>query len=134
MQQLPTYKEQYDKIIDAYFKDEIKPLSSRFCFCGTICNGSPKWFCMPRAKHFDYLGYKGQDFVRMEKALLGTMEVTLRQINGSGVISVDGTDKGYEESLFNGMCAALEVLKKIHIERGEVIDQVPQFTKRVLVK
>lgn len=38
----------------------------------------------------------------------------------------------YENKLFNGMVAALEVLKQIHIEHGEVIDEEPVFTKRIL--
>lgn len=40
----------------------------------------------------------------------------------------------YEAALFAGMSAALDVLKQIHIERGEVIDEVPVFTKRQLAK
>jgi hypothetical protein len=38
----------------------------------------------------------------------------------------------YEDELFAGMCAAIDVLKQVHIEHGEVIDEVPVFEKRVL--
>ena len=37
-----------------------------------------------------------------------------------------------EDKLFEGMCAALEVLKQIHKERGEDVDSVPEFKKRKL--
>jgi len=38
-----TYKQAYDKIIDAYFKDEIKPMDSNFCFCGTLHGAKRGW-------------------------------------------------------------------------------------------
>ena len=31
-----TYNEAYSKIIDAYFRDEIRAMDSNFCFCGTL--------------------------------------------------------------------------------------------------
>lgn len=37
-----TYKQAESKIFDAYFRDEIRPLSPEFCFCGTLCNNSDK--------------------------------------------------------------------------------------------
>lgn len=38
----------------------------------------------------------------------------------------------YEDDFFKGMTAALEVLKDIHRSRGEDVDGVKVFTKRVL--
>lgn len=120
-----TYKEAEDKIIQAYFRDEIKPLQAQFCFCGTLANGD-EW----------YIGdanYNGPQYIEMEHALF------------RGIEKIDGRRWSYnkngrwddknpsitEAGLFNGMCAALDVLKQIHIDRGENIDPVP-FKKRQL--
>lgn len=119
-----TYRQAYDKIIDAYFKDEIKPYSPKFCFCGTLCDNSMDWAkdsylsVMKGAPHNDFGNYTGFDYMMMERALF----------------CQDGKLVGEftEEVLFTGMCAALEVLKQIHKDRGENVDNVPVFTKRNL--
>ncbi len=121
-----TYKQSYDKIIDAYFKDEIQPFSLKFCFCGTLCNGSG-WYhgvTFPEVnEHFPHSGYTGADLGRMEYELLKT------------VWPINECDKEWEQALFDGMSAALDVLKQIHIERGDIIDEPQsQFKKRELVK
>lgn len=120
-----NYQTAYNKIIDAYFKDEIKPFEAKFCFCGTLCDNSSKWFrsyvnMSGVRRHKDFGDYSGNDYYRMEQVLLNNVSCT------------QGTPR-YEASLFAGMSAALDVLKQIHIERGEAIDEVPVFVKRELV-
>jgi hypothetical protein len=119
-----TYQEAYDLIIEAYFKDEIRPLDAKFCFCGTLAGNNIKWFVSPRTKHNDFGNYKGIEYVRMEDALLGAMKNVI--FNRSSPF--------YEEFLFEGMCAALEVLKDIHRSRGEDVDCRPALKKRKLNK
>lgn len=120
-----TYNEAYDKIIQAYFRDEIKPFDAEFCFCGTLCGNSSGWhgytdFRKTNSRHMDYAGYTGSDFVKMETALLQEIK--------SGVYS----NPNWENELFSGMCNALEVLKQIHRDRGEDVDSLPALTKRNL--
>lgn len=134
-----TYNEAYNKIIDAYFKDEIKPYDQDFCFCGTLCNGNGRWWWWSRS--FDTettdFNYSKTELLKMEKALL----VPLAKLVNRGDIFLSDeksrlkcqSHSGYEDTLFAGMSAALDVLKQIHIERGEVIDETPVFTKRQLV-
>lgn len=38
-----TYRQAYDKIIDAYFKGEIRPMEAMFCFCGILSDNSSVW-------------------------------------------------------------------------------------------
>lgn len=134
MQTLPSYKEQYDKIIDAYFKGEIKPMDSKFCICGTLDNNDSSWcdYGIKNGKH-----YTQKEYGRIEYALLNQMrrfgvEYEFAENNHTGGwCGPLRTDKsGYEDALFSGMCAALEVLKQIHIEHGETIEDTPVFTKR----
>lgn len=113
-----NYKQAYDKIIQAYFKDEIKPMSPMFCFCGTLA-GHRRW---GKYGEGDSGIYNREEYNQMEKALF----IKLEGIYNSPM----QIDEDYEEFLFEGMCAALEVLKEIHRSRGENVDEVPVFTKR----
>lgn len=121
-----TYKEAEDKIIQAYFRDEIKPFDSSFCICGTL-HGSETWnlisyWPMPESP------YTYEEYKRIEWPLLFGINEFL---SGKMVYGDRETSSHWEDALFYGMCAALEVLKQIHIDRGENIDPVP-FKKRQL--
>lgn len=127
-----TYKQAYDKIIEAYFKDQIEPMSMQFCFCGTLC-------CGVKERDYNYYWdderYSEQEYLWMEDALmegLGAKRVKL----GTGYdTTTAGKDKpDYEDRLFKGMSMALDELKEIHRSRGENVDEtVIPFTKRQLV-
>jgi hypothetical protein len=123
-----TYRQAYDKIIEAYFKDEIKPFDPDFCFCGNLNDKSWTWGGQCDERKY----YTADQYVKMEKALFRGMNEVRNDATSGGWKSIKNTDAG-ERSLFEGMCAALEVLKQIHIERGEIIDETPAFTKRELV-
>lgn len=118
-----TWPEAYDLIIQAYFKDEIKPYEPRFCFCGTLCNNNGAWSkdTCRLSRRNDFGNYSGDEYTKMEEALFDHVE-------RSRLPSAD-----YETRLFNGMSAALDVLKEIHRSRGENVDEIPTpFTKRLL--
>lgn len=120
-----TYKEAYSKIIDAYFKDEIKPMKPLFCFCGTLC-GSTEWYGGYAGNRIASNGYNGYELGRMEAALIFD-DNPWRHLLADECFD----NPNYEDALFNGMCAALEVLKEIHRNRGENVDEVQtKFTKR----
>ena len=113
-----TYKQAYDKIIEAYFKDEIKPLDPKFCFCGNLCDKTDHWYGGIENDYQPSHGYTATELMDMEAALL---EVSF---------FANPID---EEKLFAGMSAALDVLKEIHRSRGENVDELPVLTKRVLI-
>lgn len=133
-----TYKQAYYKIIDAYFKNEIQPLNANFCFCGTL-SPTEFWyrpeFSVLKPKEYPY---SLNEYGQMEKALFSFFPLKwsrpgrLTHINpdlqNSNILQL----KDYEDRLFNGMCAALEVLKDIHRKRGENVDGETTFTKRQL--
>lgn len=125
-----TYTEAYNKIIEAYFRDEIKPLDSSFCFCGTLCNNSRDWFSgswLSNKPHSPHSGYSGEELMKLEGALFHGIYKVWSMWDHE-----DQDNPLFEESLFAGMCAALDVLKEIHKSRGEDVDTVPVFTKRKL--
>lgn len=124
-----TYKQAYDKIIDAYFKGEIEPGDNQFCFCGTLANDD-EW------RRFGGM-YRRDEYLNMEHALFSGMSIVLKTKVDSFMSIIDFNElkerDKYEEALFEGMCAAIEVLKDIHRSRGENVDEdVPVFTKRQL--
>lgn len=119
-----TYKQAEDRIFKAYFKDEIQPYNPDFCFCGSLCDNKRDWYSKAAYAigwHFDFYGYSGSDFYKMEFALLDRIS------------EISENDENYEDALFEGMSAALDVLKQIHLERGEIIDEpIETFKKREL--
>lgn len=128
-----TYKQAYDKIIDAYFKDEIEPYNREFCFCGTLGAINLNDFLI----HWDTRLYSNVDYYNMEYALLSTIRDLTVGKNESIYINCDRDmvtkHPNYEQVLFEGMSAALDVLKQIHINRGEIIDEpIETFKKREL--
>lgn len=129
-----TYKQAYDKIIEAYFKDEIKPFDTGFCFCGTL---SPDYRWPEVGFSATIYPYSEKEYILMEKALLhkfpGIHHIQIGHVTGDteGVVSTPL----FEDYLFNGMCAALDALKEIHRSRGENVDEeLTPFTKRNISK
>lgn len=72
----------------------------------------------------------------MEKPLLDTicMRIDGKPWGSSGSIAMNAIGSPlYEDALFEGMCKALEVLKQIHIERGENVEENDNvFHKRTI--
>lgn len=130
-----TYKEAYDKIIEAYFKDEIKPMDPEFCFCGTLCNGNKEWASHTNPKK--KFGFTARELARMESALLTPLiEIgVLKSGNYRGNWyrgRFSENDKDYEDLLFKGMSDALDVLRDIYKENGENTEETENFVKRTL--
>lgn len=132
-----TYQQAYDKIIDAYFKNEIRPYEPRFCFCGTLNNNEGEWFNSKLERSGIY--YTHKELKKMEMPFLMTIDYFTLNEGKKIPSSVDNSfsimiHHNYENALFEGMCRALEVLKQIHISRGETIDGNIGFKKRELSK
>ncbi len=136
MNKRPSYKEQFDKITEAYIKGEIKPYKSNFCFCGTIApeeysaDGHKNWNNhdgkFMQHKHF----YTLSEYGKMEEALFIPLHAFNGKISGMNIYRLEEGDEGYEDAMFDGMCAALEVLKQIHVHKGDIADEYPVFKKR----
>lgn len=137
-----TYKQAYDKIIEAYMKDEIKIFNVQFCFCGTL-SPDKHWQSVVHNYNNVLYPYSVGEYGRMERALFSSFR---DDVVYYGICSLNPgfcfTEedlmypsiriKNYEDKLFDGMCAALDVLKEIHRERGENVDDVVVLKKRQL--
>jgi len=133
-----TYKEAYNKIIDAYFKDEIKPYNEEFCFCGTLLNNDRDWWENVHHNMKGFGDYSYLELYEMEKALLIPLMTLAGRRYKTNYLLIDGDrdrvegSELFEDRLFEGMQSALDVLKQIHKDRGESVDEETTFTKRVL--
>ena len=138
-----TYQQAFNLITEAYIKDEIRPYKQEFCFCGTLNNNDGQYWSSAKKKHDGHY-YYGFEFQRMEEALLrGIKKIVLPEDNSNDILFIGSGSKRddiqesekYEDALFQGMSDALDVLKQIHRERGEDVEEVQtKFTKRQLQK
>jgi len=125
-----TFKQAFDKITEAYIKGDIQPYHVDFCFCGTLASR--------RGISWDTSIYSFAQLSAMEFALLeeiraqtmGGPDMYFRTGNGISRESVFNHPR-YEQALFDGMVKALDVLRKIHISRGEDVEAF-EFKKREL--
>ena len=140
----PTYKEQHDKIVSAYMKDKLDPLNSCACFIGNLLNGKAEWAWirtwkdnLPVVNHplhrFFLSGircifaesnelYSVENIIALERNFLKTLYP--KGINLAGTFD--------EDKLFEAMDTTLEMLKQIHISKGEKVEEI-EFVKRELV-
>ena len=150
----PTYKEQFDKLTRAYIEDRVNPFADCACFVGNLLNNNGRWGCER------YWGTEGDILNALEKTRFSDTEIirvvlldesaslytpdeiillermflrTFKDNGGSRDRDDDDKWDG-EEALFVAFQATLDLLKQIHISKGEVIDETPKFSKRVLSK
>lgn len=128
-----TYIEARDKIWNAYFRDEIDPWNSNFCFCGSLApnefsfKGYKNWNNHDQEFRPEKHPYTLNEYAQMEIALFkhvgGMCSVIGHRKFGTGSYAITKYHSAFEEKLFSGMLAALEVLKSIHKSRGELIPE-----------
>lgn len=145
-----TFQEQYNKITKAYYKNELNPMDGCACFIGTLLNNDNSWeavrLCDTRLGYF-YESFKItmmyneklETWVTKEEAIIFITKTSENLYSVKNIIDMENNflgiwDKGNktEDSLFKAMESTLEMLKEIHISKGEVIQDY-NFTKRELV-
>lgn len=146
----PTFRQQYDKIVGAYLRNELRPSRCEACFVGNLLNGVDRWASgrdvqtgklEPHNKFFtgalmcvekESSGlYTLQEVADLEQVFL---KVLMNGRPGYHGEIVDGKKyrDGYEDRLFKAMEVTLEALKALHEAKGEVVEDYV-FSKRVLV-
>ncbi len=151
----PTYYEQWMKLTTAYVNGEVDPFDCKACFVGNLLNNNGGWgsirnpsMCVvmltgvPEMSEFKGDAKESEmEIIKESNGLYSKEDIAfieaqfLYQITKNGgeatawaLSSVSDKD---ENALFIAFEKTLEVLKQIHIEHGEVIDEVPVFTKRL---
>lgn len=157
-----TYKTQFDKLTRAYIENRVRPMSSCACFIGNLLNGDKNWIygrrrlyglsshsateCINKNGVEQMIEviqreaegmYTPEEIIMLEGTFLSTINEVGGTLNGLGTID-DRIREGrqlsetQEDVLFKGFEAALDLLKEIHLSKGEVIEDELVFTKRTL--
>lgn len=120
----PTFREQYDKIVGAYMRDELRPFEACSCFVGNLLGGAD-WA-------FVYLSKQERQGVesfiaRASGGLYTPMQVlSMERLFMSHFYGLSGVN---EDTLYSAMEATLQTLRDIHESNGEVIEDY-QFKRR----
>ena len=157
----PTYQQQFDKLTEAYIAHKVDPHQNCACFVGNLLGGFSSWASW-RDTDFSEDGksvkiklcnyeamkqvlaekiktfYEPCDIIELEGVFLNTY-----YSEGGGIYDMvdyeqlnDEISSSYtpinEDALFIAFAKTLDLLKSIHISKGEVIDSLPKFQKRQL--
>lgn len=134
----PTYKEQFDKITRAYINGELKPWDACACFIGNIFNNTEDWiYALPRNK-----GFHGSDKISRgvrqirEQSNYTPEEIEMLEYNFLNIYSDVFNNRKRcrtEETLYNAMVSTLEMLRQIHISKGENVEMISLIKRTELV-
>ncbi len=144
------FREQFDKIVNAYMKNELVATVCTACFVGNLLNNKEHWaagrnvFTGRIADLEDSMDirkarlcilnegggmYTHQEILDLERIFLTTLQ---EGKNYNYDLCIKGDN--FEARLFNAMEVTLEHLKQLHILKGEIIEDEPIFTKRQLIE
>lgn len=123
---METYTKQFDKLTSLYIQGKVKPLDPGNCFAGNVLQHhnwfglvhSRKWRHLDQSKRIFLNFYSISDARRMEKAFMNNINMALWLVRW-----IPSMRKKYEDMVFNAFCKGLEMLKKIHEEKGEEIGE-----------
>ncbi len=150
-----TFEEQYNKIVNAYIKDELNPMDGCACFIGNLLEAKEKTWEYGRRFEKKFLsneikwvnsGYGEATAMRyiseISKGEYSQEEIYNMEINFLNkcyenpkrrIVLKIFEEEPTEESLFKAMESTLLMLKKIHEKKGEVIKPY-NFEKRIFPK
>jgi hypothetical protein len=139
---MKTYQEQWQNITSAYVNNEMDPYQCEACFVGNLLR-NPVWALIRDCNTATGNGQLESSFSCLEEYLHGyTPEEILSLENNFLKILYEETGKpkilvlrgpngvvkshpNYENALYKAMVSTLEILRNIHISRGENVDEIP---------
>jgi hypothetical protein len=136
----PTFQQQFDKITKAYFKNKLQPFNGCACFIGNMLNGNSGWekgrVFRPHGKSRAIISfnnvlekesnllYNRNDIVELENNFLKVLDYSKEYILSKSTYT--------EENLYKAMESTLVMLRKMHEQKGEIVQDY-SFVKRELV-
>lgn len=147
----PSFMEQFNKLTEAYISNKVNPFESCGCFVGNLLNRHTKWhYVKPsctvmtfgmatRSPNADELEignkvlreqsnglYTGREIEQLEKSFMRGLG------DYGGVMSWKQPSATAEQLLFRNFSTTLDLLRQVHISKGEIIEERPVFNKRQL--
>lgn len=151
---MKSFKEQFDKMTALYIHGKVNAFNNEMCFCGNLEDGNIAWSSAKKIEEdqweairhtcnrsYDYrpLEYTPNQYWEMEAVFMFPISKFLMLRVGSfggacagWIDSYNNSDVSipeYEDALYQGFTNAIEVLKRIHIARGEKVEETG-FEKR----
>jgi hypothetical protein len=146
MKLLLTFEQARNRIIQAYYKDELDPFKNGACFVGNLLGNRDEWsyarvspcFVVPGTNTSIY-GKNPKTVKHLQAGLqlinehgYTAKQITAMENNFLTIICVWHKGKSEEDVLFDAMDSTIDMLRKIHIQNGEVIPEPFVFAKRQL--
>lgn len=137
------FQDAYNKIVTAYYKNELNPWAPCACFVGNLLNNRRDWGAVKSSENFIWKDM----FYPHGREQRNSCEIEVIKEQSNGFYSSDdisrleynfimtlqkSNSENREEYLFKAMESTLELLRKIHEEKGEIVKDYT-FTKRELV-
>lgn len=141
----PTFKQQYDKIVGAYLRNELDPHNGCACFVGNLLNKNREWekIRVPYAgSHYLDTHFKSRLVPERQNYMIGEACVKSLSNNLYSAEDVRQLEQNFlqifnknmdEESLFSAMESTLLMLRQMHESKGETVEDYI-FEKRVLIE
>ncbi len=123
----PTFLEQYNKIVNAYLKNELNPMKPCGCFVGNLLNNSREWSL---SSIEECVKKEANGFYTVEEIEKLEREFMFGDMNDGRWFSIQGKILD-EEALYKSMERTLLMLKEIHESKGEIVESYT-FSKRQL--
>ena len=139
----PSYSQQFNKLTEAYISEKVQPLSPCACFVGNLLNNTSDWIlakqCINNLFPFDSMFYKQakSSIIKESNGLYTVEEIIMLERLFMVVTNCfnkeERSPEQCENRLFEAFEKTLDLLKQLHIQKGEIIYEVPVFKKRVLI-
>lgn len=136
----PTYAQQWQKITSAYLNDTLDPYRNCACFIGNMLNGKFSW-SLGRTIDGDYRVVPSfnkrhiiiaEECIAKEAGGLYTIEDICRLEDNFLQFAIAAPcSPNYENALYEAMVSTLELLRQIHISKGEDVDALPLVKREV---
>ena len=142
----PTFKEQFDKIVNAYLKNELEPVNPCGCFIGNLLNNKSSWiqvrdirFNIEKDLNRPYVKggveciFSESNGLYTPEEIIGMEAIFMKTIYGEECMKSqeDFQEGEFEEAIYEAMEKAPLKLKEIHESKGEIVEDYT-FTKRKL--
>lgn len=133
-----TFKQQFDKLTEAYIRGEVYPYEPCACFVGNLLNRTSDWCTRGGIIWKELYFHDESSEEQMKRAVLRESGgfYTIHEIHlleQTFLMNIrtnrEWNEPLYEEQLFKAFEKTLDLLKQIHESKGEIVEPF-QFTKR----
>lgn len=125
-----TFKQQFDKLTEAYIRGEVDAFDCKKCFVGNLLNGNGDWMDC-RGDIGELTDEKGLKTIISIEANGFYTPLEIIQLEERFMDLAPLPSRQHEDLLFEAFSKTLDLLKQIHESKGEIVEPF-EFVKREL--